>query len=107
MTKTKVEAAQEKYRVTLYRTLERLLADAEKQARAGKPALLRVLTRAAGRVRNPAATTDTNDAPWSQEEITRELAVMFTGRHETRAATRDAHAGTEEMPDAGDHKNSG
>lgn len=100
MSKTKVEAAQEKYRVTLYRTLERLLADAEKQARAGKPALLRILTRAAGRGIKPAATPDTDEAPWSQEEISRQLAEMFPGRREASAE----RTGTDANTDITDHE---
>jgi hypothetical protein len=61
MRKTKLEIAQEKYRVALYRTLEHLLPEAEKQARAKKPALLRILTRAAGRARKPLSAGDALD----------------------------------------------
>ena len=53
MTKTKLTAAEEKYRAALYRTCEHLLHEAERQARKGKPAPLRILTRAAGRGPKP------------------------------------------------------
>jgi hypothetical protein len=60
--RTKLVAAEEKYRVALYRTLELLLAEAERQARKGKPALLRILTRAAGRGPKSHRVEDAGDA---------------------------------------------
>jgi len=49
VSKSRLTASEEKFRTALYRALERLVDPAEQQAIKGKPALLRVLTRAAGR----------------------------------------------------------
>lgn len=80
--KTKLAVAEEKYRVSLYRTCEGLLEEAASQARKGKPTLLRILTRAAGRARKAArpdklAGTD----EWDQDEINRQLEEVFGKRH--------------------------
>jgi len=62
MSNRTANAAEQKFRVALYRALTTLVQDAAKQAREGKPALLRVLTRAAGSRGKAAAAANSNTA---------------------------------------------
>ena len=79
--KTKLAVAEEKYRIALYRSCERLLAEAESQARKGKPTLLRILTRAAGRARKTIHPTEPAVDDWNQDEISRQLEEVFGKRN--------------------------
>jgi len=67
MSNRSANAAEQKFRIALYRTLTKLIDDAAKQAREGKPALLRVLTRATGS-RAKAANRADSSAPSPEEQ---------------------------------------